>query len=351
MARRRILGTTLLTNVGVAMLVLGGLLVTFVAVASASGPSITITPRSHLTAKSNVVVTGTGFAHRSSGVLLECNLAPGEPATVIAGDGTPQAIPIGCSDPVGVTTTRRGKVPPTTLKVQTGTLGSWETGDDSSGNPAAADSADFPCPPTQPESDLGVSCVFEFFDNKGQEAISTVSFRSSGPGTTIPGSTTTSPSTTLPGCDAVPVSATGGSASLTATPGTCLVSGTHVSLTGSGFTANSSGSILECNSSPDQPTVSTLGDSLPVSCSVPTSHLVTINGDGDLLPTNFTVVTGTVGPPATGTDSSGNSAAADAALYPCPPTTAQVTAGVTCDFAIGDTAGDSVIVPMSFEPS
>ncbi len=41
-------------------------------------------------------------------------------------------------------------------------------------------------------------------------------------------------------------------------------------------------------------------------------------------------VEGTVGPPGKATDSNGNPGSTDAALYPCPPTTAQQAAGDTC---------------------
>ncbi len=62
----------------------------------------------------------------------------------------------------------------------------------------------------------------------------------------------------------------------------------------------------------------------------------------------FTILAGTTGPPTEGTDSAGNSAASDAAKYPCPPTAAQVSKGDHCDLAVGDLAGDEVPVPIAF---
>jgi hypothetical protein len=50
----------------------------------------------------------------------------------------------------------------------------------------------------------------------------------------------------------------------------------------------------------------------------------------------------------TGTDSTGGNPYTDAAGYPCPPTAAQQAAGDTCVIAVGDTGGDQVTVPISF---
>ena len=54
-------------------------------------------------------------------------------------------------------------------------------------------------------------------------------------------------------------------------------------------------------------------------CTNPLNAITATDASGNLDP-NFTIVAGTVGPPATGTDSSGGDAATDAANYPCPPT-------------------------------
>jgi len=161
----------------------------------------------------------------------------------------------------------------------------------------------------------------------------------------------------LSGAGALSFAETSGAAStatITVSPSTGLQAQgtTTVTVTGAGYAANSVGAILECNNDSSQPTVSLEGNQTPVSCGPP--PLAT--GATNLQPTNasggfsasFTVTTGTVGPPTTGTDSAGNSAAADAAKYPCPPTTAQQAAGVSCVIAYGDLAGDEASTNISF---
>ena len=142
---------------------------------------------------------------------------------------------------------------------------------------------------------------------------------------------------------------------LTVTPSTGLQpqGSTVVTVAGSGFTAGALGAVLECNSSgigTTQPTIAVLGNPVPVSCGPApgASTIVTVNSSGNVPSTQFTVTTGTVGPPATGTDSSGGDAATDAAKYPCPPTSAQQAAGVTCGIVYGDTDGENSTVPLSF---
>ena len=268
-----------MTTAGVVLLLVGaGLMGATLAAsgAEASGQSLTVTPHAHLTAASQVVVAGAGFAHGSNGILLECNPTVGEPATVASIAGSPHLIPVGCTSPVPATTTRFGRLSAKTLGVVVGTLGTWETGTDTTGLPAAADSAAYPCPPTASQEAVGISCVYEFLDNKGQLGSRSVSFKTSGGGgkptttTTATTSTTISTTTTMPGCDPRSVTATAtppdGTATVTVSPGTCLVNGTDLSLTATGLvpqsTTNFLGTILECNSDPSQPTVSVLGTAL-----------------------------------------------------------------------------------------
>jgi hypothetical protein len=133
-------------------------------------------------------------------------------------------------------------------------------------------------------------------------------------------------------------------AALTVTPSTGLSNGTVVQVAASGYPDNATGAVLECNSDPNQPTISFAGNDIPVSCSNPLNALKSTNGSGDLAATSFTIAEGTVGPPAAGTPtcpaaptlcSSTGSAATDAAAYPCPPTPAQVTAGDSCVITYG----------------
>jgi hypothetical protein len=142
---------------------------------------------------------------------------------------------------------------------------------------------------------------------------------------------------------------------LTVTPSSGLQpqGSTTVTVAGSGFTPGALGAVLECNGSglgTTQPTIMVLGNAVPVSCGPApgTSTIVTVNASGDVPSTQFTVTTGTVGPPATGTDSSGGDAATDAAKYPCPPTTAQQAAGASCGIVYGDTDGENSTVALSF---
>ncbi len=150
------------------------------------------------------------------------------------------------------------------------------------------------------------------------------------------------------------------SPTLTASPNTGLASGSVVKVTGSGFTKNSIGNVLECNSDSSQPTVmdgSPIDSAIPVSCTAPSySKLVSTSSTGTVS-TTYTIVQGTTGPPCgpspaavtcPATDSAGNSPTADAAEYPCPPTAAQQAADVTCELTYGDQAGDSANAVILF---
>ncbi len=154
--------------------------------------------------------------------------------------------------------------------------------------------------------------------------------------------------------------ATGLTGTLMASPSSGLSNGSVVTLTGTGFTDSSIGNVLECNSDPNQPTVmdgGVIDSAISVSCSAPSlSMLVTTSATGTVS-TKFTVVQGTVGPPCgaapaavtcPATDSAGKSPTADAALYPCPPTAAQIAIGDTCQLNYGDEANDSGVVNLSF---
>jgi len=130
---------------------------------------------------------------------------------------------------------------------------------------------------------------------------------------------------------------------ITVTPNTNLVNGQKVTVSASGLKPNSEGAIVECNGLDAQPEVQIIpGDSAPVSCSSPFSHTIETSKTGTIPATSFTVVTGVVGPPIAGTDTNHVSAATDAALFPCPPTAAQIAAGDFCTISFGDQANDQV---------
>ena len=138
------------------------------------------------------------------------------------------------------------------------------------------------------------------------------------------------------------------SPTITVTPSSGLANGQTVSVSGAGFDAGSTGAVLECNNDPDQPTITVLGNSIPVSCTNPLSNLHSTDGSGNLPAASFSISTGVTGPPGTGTDSGGGSAATDAARYPCPPTPAQVSAGDSCVISFGDQSGAQAHTAISF---
>jgi len=168
------------------------------------------------------------------------------------------------------------------------------------------------------------------------------------------GITTTSPSQP----PISPVIATSGPA-LIVSPDSELTGSESVTVTGTGFADSSPGNILECNETPDQPTValgSPVNGDLPVGCTAPSYSLVTTSATGTIS-TDYTVTEGT-GPPCgasndvittcPSTDSAGQDPATDATNYPCPPTPTQQAAGATCVLRYGDEAGDSATAAIFF---
>ena len=138
--------------------------------------------------------------------------------------------------------------------------------------------------------------------------------------------------------------------SLEVTPNSSLTNGSIVTVAGSGFVADTIGSVVECSNVADQPTINAFGSTLPVSCTSPVNKILETSDTG-AFSVPFTVAEGTVGPPASGTDSSGGNAAADAADYPCPPTAAQVAAGDSCVIIFADEAGEQVSERIGFSPT
>jgi hypothetical protein len=155
---------------------------------------------------------------------------------------------------------------------------------------------------------------------------------------------------------------TGTTAIMTMHPGTCIVSGTKAVVSGSGFQPRSIGALLECNRDPSEPTVLVLGSQIPVGCTYPLGNqgpgVVATTKTGLLPASDFTVLetphgSAYPGPPCSPgtcppTDSTGGNPTTDAKSYPCPPTAAQVAAGVTCGVVFSDNKGDLVADPISF---
>jgi hypothetical protein len=138
------------------------------------------------------------------------------------------------------------------------------------------------------------------------------------------------------------------------TAGFPLTGATAVTVTGTGFEALTAAAESECNTAPDQPVVTILSQHVPVGRSRwPDNHLDIATRSGNWpssypMGQTFDVVAGTVGPPAIGTDScpttgcsASGSAATDARSYPCPPTSKQSSAGVTCALVLRDATGTS----------
>jgi hypothetical protein len=166
----------------------------------------------------------------------------------------------------------------------------------------------------------------------------------------VPVPTSTVPSTTTTTVPCIPTSGTASiadGATVTVSQATCLTSGTVVTVTGSGFTPGHPGGITQCSSAPGQPTVPLAGNPIQVSCSSPINSLQVVSPTGTISST-FTIYEGTVGPPASGTDSAGNAASLDAEKYPCPT---DVTTGVGCTIGYGDTPTEAVTVPITFVPN
>jgi hypothetical protein len=156
-----------------------------------------------------------------------------------------------------------------------------------------------------------------------------------------------------------------GPPSLTATYGTCLNGGSVTTLTGSGYDANALGVAIECNDDPNQPTValpSPVNERLPVSCSgISLANAKSTTASGDL-PAGFTfsIISPIAGPPCgsqyltttcPATDSSGGNPTTDAADYPCPPTAAQQSIGISCTLSFSDEGGKVQSVDISFLPN
>ncbi len=147
-----------------------------------------------------------------------------------------------------------------------------------------------------------------------------------------------------------------GTCSVTPVPDSGLAFASSMIVNGSGFTPKSDGAVVECNLTPGEPTVAIPDNkavkiknfgSLQVGCSSPYDDAVRVASDGSVF-AGFGVNTGTVGPPALGTDTGGGSALTDAASYPCPPTQAQVAAGYSCAMVFQDAAAENAWEDITF---
>jgi hypothetical protein len=290
--------------------------ISFAAPAPPTTPTVAVAPSTGLSSGQSVAVTGSGFTPDSAFAVAECNISPGEP---IGYEGFPG---IGCTQSWGsyaVSVLGPPSLPPVTgpdgslsqhVTVEEGNLG------------GTAASAAYPCPPTAAQVAAGGHCAVVVDDGAG-ERVASAPLSITGP---------------------VPVPA------VSVTPSTGLSAGRTVTVDASGLTPGTEGAVVECSLAPGQPTVEVDGIAAPVSCSNPFDGsllLVSLTGTASM---PFTIHTGVLGPPQSGTDSTGGSAAAAAAAYPCPPTRAQQLAGVTCGIGVGDLAGQTAYAPITFAP-
>jgi hypothetical protein len=352
-----------LVTVAVAIVAIGGTLVGGAMTASASGPKLSFAPNTDIgPAQFPVTATASGFSKKVGGGLAICSTASPQPTiTVPSVTGTTQ-IPVSCSVPTPQKTNSKGGFS-TVVIISSGVLGPPAMGTDSTGGDAATDSQNFPCPPTAGQVAAGANCELEYFDTAGESAGDAIAY-----GFESTTTTTSPPATTQP-CNATSNSAsaknsmTGTTATLNVDPATCLVGGMKTTVTGSGFVPDSIGSVLECNGDTGQPVVNYSGALIPVSCSPLALMTTTSSGGIPSANQSFTVLETspgfTIGGKNSGTEqnSSTNTSctgactgnlAADAANYPCPPTSAQVAAGVSCVIAAADLGADEVVVPISF---
>jgi len=334
--------------VGAAVLMAGGALLGTAVAASAGTPTISFTPNTAIGANQGVLVTASGFPGKTKGGLSQCEIGvTGEPT--IADATTGQAEPVSCGPFQPIKTTAKGGLPnPTGYGISAGYNGPPESGNDSAGTDATADSANYPCPPTAAQAAAGATCVLRFA-TAAASADLTINYNFQ--------TTTTTTAPPAQNCTAASNSTTSTNttaphnvATVTVNPATCLVAGSKVTVTGSGLVPGSVGSLLECNSDTGQPSVTVLGTAVPVSCTPIAIFTTSSTGTVPTANQSFTVLVGTTGPPGAGTDTAGADAATDAAKYPCPPTAAEVTAGDTCVIAVGDLGGDKVAVPIKFAP-
>src|SRR5580700_6088213 len=267
-----------LAVLGTILVFVGTVLVGVSVAASPRNPSISFTPTSSIgpAHHQKVFVRGSGFSHSSAGGLMECSSSPEQPTVQVMNKHFDLGnVPISCTKPEAVKTGTTGHLPTLThFVLRSGVLGPPIGEIDSAGNPSTTDAQSFPCPPTSAQEGVGGQCELLFINSTGQSAVAPINFSFESTTTSTIISTTSSP-TTQP-CNPVSTTGTGvnstvtpnTTATLTADPGTCIVNGTVVTFTGSGFQARSAGVFLECNSDPNQPTVSYEG-SIPVSCTSP----------------------------------------------------------------------------------
>jgi hypothetical protein len=290
-------------------------------------PTLTVTPSSGLLNGQLLSVAGTGFPAQVAAGLAECSDVPGQPT--INADGFNLAVScavsaFGPSYPFNnqafLITSSTGTVNAPYV-VHTGIVGPPILGIDSAGHNATDDAAQYPCPPTPAQQNLGYACTLSLGDLNGNNASVPLSF-------------------------AAPITVT---PTVTATPNSGLATGDQVQVGGAGFTPGSPWFTIECNLTPGEPVGGNAAANLPIGCGAGTAvpSLTPVFSGGPFpypgVP-NFPTTSVTDGSGAMSTTvgiAEGNIGGTTAsAAYPCPPSPANVTAGGSCAVLVEDGAGN-----------
>ena len=302
-------------------------------------PVVAVTP-SRIGADGQAVsVSGSGLPSGRTGLITVCSSAFPQPTVAV--DGVPT--PVSCSRPrrvhIGVDGTLSDR-----FHVVDGKVGPPASGIDSSGRPAGTDARRYPCPPSPGQRSAGAYCYLElrWGTGAGDQTVQPLTFAVTRVSPSAPPSH--SPPSTV--AEATHAAAT---PVVVVKPRTDLTSGRGVVVIASGLPPNGTGEIMECNGTTPQPTVPVAGVPTPVSCTDPSVSRWTFTAGGRLRAL-FRIVTGVVGPPGQGTDSSGRPAATDAKRFPCPPREAQAAAGVHCYLVLrwGAGAHDRAVRTITF---
>jgi hypothetical protein len=268
-------------------------------------------------------------------------------------------MPVSCTRPRRVRVGVDGRFSSVRFKVVDGEVGPPSSGTDSWGHPAGTDARRYPCQPTSFQASAGAYCYVQlrWGAGTGDETLQPLTFaavksRSTGPSSGTVSQQVASGSAAAPKVASASADTADVAAAMAVTPRTDLTEDQAVLVTARGLPDNGVGEIRECNSTLLQPVVWIAGVRTLVSCTDPNGERWVFSDRG-ILHTRFTIVTGTVGPPKSGTDNLGHSAAIDASNYPCPPTAAEVADGFDCYLEIewGRGAAHRVVVPITFASS
>jgi hypothetical protein len=185
-----------LTRAVAASLVVGGLAVFGSATAALAAATMTVTPNTGLSNGQSVSVSGSGFAAKSPGNVLECNSDPSQP-TVALGSPVSASISVSCTAPSYtklVVTSATGTMS-STFNVVSGTVGPpcgptpavvTCPSTDTAGKSPAADAASYPCPPTPAQQAAGDTCTLTYGDSNNDSAVVPIHFTGESTPTTTP---------------------------------------------------------------------------------------------------------------------------------------------------------------------